>query len=120
PTTPRAALELYVYSGLVGAMIPPQFWMLAVQLFTVAQGRRLFGPIAAGGALGAVVGAGGASLALRVFSLSSLTLIAAGWCGVAALVLTMLPATPAVDDGPTATTGASGKTEDRSDDGTSR
>lgn len=117
PSTPRAALELYIYSGLVGAMIPPQFWMLAAQLLTVAQGRRLFGPIAAGGVLGAVVGAGGASLALRVFSLSSLTLIGGGWFVIAALVLTTLPAgDPAVQEG----AAPAAKDVDSAAEGTSR
>jgi AAA family ATP:ADP antiporter len=112
PVTPRVALELYTYSGLVGAMIPPQFWMLAAQLFTLAQGRRLFGPIAAGGVLGAIAGAGGASLALRTFSLSSLTLIAAGWFVVATLVLTTVPASDPANEDSTVVPGA-GATADR-------
>ncbi|NVL68014.1 hypothetical protein, partial [Escherichia coli] len=46
--TPRVVMALYVLSGLVGAVLSPQFWLLAAQMFTSAQGRRLFGPIASG------------------------------------------------------------------------
>jgi AAA family ATP:ADP antiporter len=89
--TPQVALALYLYSGVVGAMIAPQFWVLSAQLFTVAQGRRLFGPIAAGGLVGAVVGAGGASLVLRLFPLAALLPVAAIYFAAAALLLTTMP-----------------------------
>src|SRR3954471_15838209 len=56
--TPRVVMALYVFSGLVGAVLSPQFWLLTAQMFTSAQGRRLFGPIASGGVVGGVVGAG--------------------------------------------------------------
>ena len=34
---------LYLVSGVLGTLLGTQFWTLAGQLFTVAQGRRLFG-----------------------------------------------------------------------------
>src|SRR5579859_6441034 len=39
--TPRVVMALYIFSGLVGAVLSPQFWLLAAQIFTSAQGRRL-------------------------------------------------------------------------------
>ena len=65
PATPTVVFTLYVWSGLLGSIVVVQFWMLAGELFTVAQGKRLFGMLAAGGVLGAVLGATVSSLALR-------------------------------------------------------
>jgi AAA family ATP:ADP antiporter len=86
--TPRVALALYVFSGLLGAMLTPQFWMLAAQLFTVSQGRRLFGPIASGGVLGAIAGAATAAMLLRTSSVASLMPVAAALFALTALLLT--------------------------------
>jgi AAA family ATP:ADP antiporter len=88
------AVALYLFSGLVGAMLPPQFWLLGSQIFTVAQGRRLFGFIASGGVLGATVGAGAAALALHVFPVTALLLVSAALFVVTALVLTTIEADP--------------------------
>ncbi|AKU96223.1 ATP/ADP translocase [Labilithrix luteola] len=90
--TPRMAMALYLFCGLVGALLTPQFWMLAAQVFTVAQGRRLFGPIASGGVVGGVVGASVAALLLQVLPVTSLLLVASGLFILTALVLTLAPA----------------------------
>jgi AAA family ATP:ADP antiporter len=87
--TPRMALVLYVFSGLVGAMLPLQFWLLAAQRFTVSQGRRLFGPIASGGVVGGTVGAGTAALVLRVLPVTALLPLAALLFLVTAVLLTL-------------------------------
>jgi AAA family ATP:ADP antiporter len=86
---PGMALALYVFSGLVGAMLPLQFWLLAAQQFTVSQGRRLFGPIASGGVVGGTVGAGTAALALTRLSVTALLPIAALLFVVTAVLLTL-------------------------------
>ncbi|NUQ78415.1 MAG: hypothetical protein HUU21_33210, partial [Polyangiaceae bacterium] len=52
---------LYLWSGLLGTVLATQFWILAGDLFTVAQGKRLFGVIGAGGVAGAIAGAGAAA-----------------------------------------------------------
>lgn len=88
PQTAAALFALYVWSGLLGTVLGVQFWMLAGQRFTVAQGKRLFGPIAAGGVLGAVVGASLAAAALAAISVSALLLVAAGLFLVTAFHLT--------------------------------
>jgi hypothetical protein len=88
--TPQGAMALYLFSGLVGAMLTPQFWLVASQVFTVAQGRRLFGVIASGGVVGGTVGAGVAAVAVRVFPVTALLPVAAGLFVLTALVLTMI------------------------------
>jgi ATP:ADP antiporter, AAA family len=89
--TPRVVTCFYVFSGLVGAVLAPQFWTLASQLFTVAQGRRLFGPIASGGVVGGVAGAGAAAAALAVVPVTALLPIAATIFVATALVSTTIP-----------------------------
>ncbi len=84
PVTDTMVFVLYLGSGVVGTVLPLQFWMMSGQLFTVAQGKRLFGPIAAGGVLGAAVGGGLAALALRFTSTGALLLLAATLFVVAA------------------------------------
>ncbi len=68
PPSPVIVFGLYLWSGLLGSVVVVQFWMLAGELFSVSQGKRVFGLIAAGGVLGAVLGAGVAALALRYMS----------------------------------------------------
>ncbi len=82
------ALALYLFSGLVGAMLPPQFWLLASEVFTVAQGRRLFGAIASGGVVGGTVGASVAAVALRVLPVTALLPLAAALFLATAFFLT--------------------------------
>lgn len=99
--TPRAVMTLYVMSGLIGAVLSPQFWMLTAQLFTSAQGRRLFGPIASGGVIGGVGGAGSAALLLTRLPVTSLLLFAAfAFIGAALLLTTVTPS----QEGPGPTT----------------
>ncbi len=86
PSTPRVALILYVFSGLLGASLVPQFWLLAARMFTASQGRRLFGVFAASGTLGGVAGAGAAAAILRVTSITTLLLLSSTLLVFAALV----------------------------------
>lgn len=88
--TPRVVMALYVFSGLVGAVLSPQFWLLAAQMFTSAQGRRLFGPIASGGVVGGVAGATTAAVLLARHPVTSLLLVAAFAFVATALLLTTL------------------------------
>jgi len=76
----------------VGAVLTPQFWLVAAQMFTVAQGRRLFGLIGAGGVVGGVVGAGTAALVLRALPVNALLPIATGVFLLAALLLSTIAA----------------------------
>ena len=78
PRTHMAVIALYVWSGLLGTVLVVQFWMLAGQYFTVAQGKRLFGLVTAGGALGAFAGAASAAAVVEFLPVDALLPIAAG------------------------------------------
>jgi AAA family ATP:ADP antiporter len=93
--TPRVVMALYIFSGLVGAVLSPQFWLLGAQIFTSAQGRRLFGPIASGGVLGGVAGAGAAAVMLTRVSVTSLLVVASFAFVATALLLTTFPSAEA-------------------------
>lgn len=82
---------LYVWSGLLGSVLVVQFWMFVARRFTVAQGKRLFGPLAAGGVLGAVAGAGLAVPLLELIPVAALLPCAAGVYLATAIGVTTVP-----------------------------
>lgn len=53
---PWALRALYVWTGLVATLTSMAFWLLLGDIFTIAQARRLYGPIGLGSLLGAVSG----------------------------------------------------------------
>jgi len=83
--TPTFAIVFYVYSGLIGAVVIPQFWLLMGQIFSVSQGRRLFGLLAAGGVVGGVAGASIAAVAIGIGGVQSLF-----WVSSVLFVLAMI------------------------------
>lgn len=60
--TPWAYYVLYVWSGVITSVIVVRFWLLLADIFTITQGKRLFAAIAMGGAVGAILGAGAATI----------------------------------------------------------
>jgi ATP:ADP antiporter, AAA family len=90
--SPTLVFVVYLWSGLLGTVLAAQFWLLTDQIFTVAQGSRLFGPIAAGGLLGAAAGAGGAVLLLGRMSVAGLLPVAAFCFLATAAAVTYVPA----------------------------
>jgi AAA family ATP:ADP antiporter len=54
---PWALRALYVWTGLVATLTPMAFWLLLGEIYTIAQARRLYGPIGLGSQLGAIAGA---------------------------------------------------------------
>jgi AAA family ATP:ADP antiporter len=76
PASHGAAIAIYVLSGLLGSILVPLFWTLMGTVFTVAQGRRLFGLIAAGGIVGGVLGPAVASGVLILLPVRSLLVVA--------------------------------------------
>lgn len=92
PPTPALLFFLYVWSALIGTLLGVQFWMFAGQRFTVAQGKRLFGPIASGGVGGAVVGATAAAGLLALVPVGALLLVSSGLFLLTAIFLTTVPA----------------------------
>jgi ATP:ADP antiporter, AAA family len=89
-----------------------QFWMFAGQRFTVTQGKRLLGPIAAGGVIGAVTGAGSAAAALSLVPVTALLLVSAGLFLITAVFLTTVRGEDARSEAPaTAPDGAEAQQE---------
>jgi len=91
PPGSGTVFALYVFGALSATLLVGQFWLLAGTLFSAAQSRRLFGPLASGGVLGAIGGAGLASLLLEVAPLRALLGAAALCYFAAALVATKMP-----------------------------
>ena len=87
PATAVIAYALYIWSAFLSTIMVVQFWTFVAQDFTASQGKRLFGPIAAGGVIGAVVGAGSAAMALERISVRSLLLGATAAFVVAGILL---------------------------------
>jgi AAA family ATP:ADP antiporter len=100
--TGASVISLYVFSGLVGAVLVPQFWSLVGGMFTAAQGRRLFGPVAAAGVIGGVVGSGGAALVLIALPVKALLAVASGAFVVAGAIAALAPARDDVSRAPDA------------------
>ncbi len=96
--TPAMVFVLYVTSGVMGTILTLQFWLFVGQIFTVSQGKRLFGPMAAGGVLGATLGATAAAIVLRGTSATTLLFSAAVLFLLAGLTVTIVPATEGIDD----------------------
>jgi ATP:ADP antiporter, AAA family len=83
---------LYVFGTLSATLLIGQCWLLASTAFTAAQSRRVSGPLAAGGVLGAIAGASIASLLLEVAPVRLLLGAAALAYFAAALVATTIVA----------------------------
>lgn len=71
-------VPFYLWLGIFNMLVVAQFWSLANELFSPAQGRRLFPIIAFGGTLGAIAGSALARELLARVGVSNLVLIAAG------------------------------------------
>ncbi len=90
PKTKLVVFFLYTWSGTLGTVLVVQFWMVVGNMFTVTQGKRLFGPLAAGGVVGAVMGASLSIPALRYAGTASLLPAAAAIFLASAALVTCL------------------------------
>jgi AAA family ATP:ADP antiporter len=112
PTTRTSVVVLYVTSSLVGAVLVPLFWNLVGSILTVAEGRRLLGPLGAAGVLGGLVGSGAAAGLVEWLPAKALLLVSAG---VLLLTMAALAWVPPHDDGaspqPAPIVGATGSSE---------
>jgi len=82
---------LYLWTGLSGTLLMLQFWLFAATRFDGAQGRRLYGLIAAGGVLGAVLGGVASTAITRWLNVESLLALAASEQLITALLVTGAP-----------------------------
>ncbi len=96
PVGAVSVFSLYVFGALSATLLVGQFWLLAGTLFTAAQSRRLFGPLASGGVLGGVGGGALAALLVSVAPVRSLLGVASIIYFGAALLATRL----VVDEAP--------------------
>ncbi len=85
--TPVFAIGFYIYSGTIGALVIPQFWILAGDLFSPSQGRRLFNLLAAGSVIGAVFGASTAAVAISADGVHALFYVASALFVVALVIV---------------------------------
>lgn len=100
PASSTTAMILYVLTGLIGAVLVPQFWAFTTGLFTVAQGRRLLGPIASAGVTGGLVGSSVAAAVVLVLPTRQLLFVASAIFLAAALVLFFSKAEKSADEAP--------------------
>jgi AAA family ATP:ADP antiporter len=78
------------------------FWAFMTDLFTVEQGKRLYGFIAVGGTLGAILGAYLTKHYVREIGPANLLVIAAAMFAVAACLVRLFPSGFTTDDRPAA------------------
>jgi ATP:ADP antiporter, AAA family len=81
---------LYVWSGVVAAIVLVRFWSLLAEAFSITQAKRLYPAIGAGSVVGALLGSALAtSLAQRVAADRLLLVAAAGFALSAALCMAL-------------------------------
>lgn len=86
---PRA---FYVWTGMIATVAVAQFWRLLADVFTVGEAKRLFAPIGAGGALGAMAGAAITELAQNWMDPRGLLGIGSVVMATSAFLPSLLPA----------------------------
>jgi ATP:ADP antiporter, AAA family len=84
----REGLAFYIWIGLLNVFIVSQFWQFTNDLFSEAQGRRLFPLIGVGQSLGAWIGATAVAPLVRELNYTPYTLMLIG-AGVLILALGM-------------------------------
>jgi AAA family ATP:ADP antiporter len=90
PRSTATSMAVYVVSGLIGSILVPQFWTVVGKVLTMAQGRRLFGLIAAAGVLGGVLGSGTAAAMLVFLPVRGLLILSAAFFVAAGVALLRL------------------------------
>jgi AAA family ATP:ADP antiporter len=84
------AAPFYMWLGMVSLLGVAQFWSLAADLHSPEAGERLFGVIAIGGSLGAIVGAQAARRLIGVLGIYGLMATAAALYVAALVVVTSI------------------------------
>jgi AAA family ATP:ADP antiporter len=77
------ARAFFIWASVYNLFVVSVFWSFMADLFTNAQAKRLFGFIAAGGTIGALVGPALAAALARPLGNASLLLLSAGFMSVA-------------------------------------
>lgn len=87
-------VPFFLWLGIFNMLVIAQFWSLANELFSPAQGKRLFPLIAFGGTIGAIAGAKIAEQLIGATSIAAIILLAGGIL-VTCIALTSLGASVA-------------------------
>jgi AAA family ATP:ADP antiporter len=74
----KEGVVFYIWVGIFNVFVVSQFWAFATDLYTEAQGKRLFPMIGVGASLGAWLGAQAASELVKTFDLTPYQLQLAG------------------------------------------
>jgi AAA family ATP:ADP antiporter len=80
------AIPFYLWVGVFNIFVVAQFWAFANDLYSQEQGRRLFGLVAFGGSLGAIVGPKIAGWLVRPLGVFQLLLVAAAVLGICIVI----------------------------------
>jgi ATP:ADP antiporter, AAA family len=75
-------LVFFLWVGIFNLFVVAQFWSFANDLYTQEQGKRLFGIVAVGGSLGAILGPKLAARLLQPLGVFELLLVAAAILGI--------------------------------------
>jgi AAA family ATP:ADP antiporter len=75
---PHLGIAFFIWVGIFNLMIIAQFWSFANDIYTQAEGERLFGIVAFGASLGAIVGGRTANVLFERVGAYNLLLLAAG------------------------------------------
>ena len=84
---PHLGIAFFIWVGIFNLMIIAQFWSFANDIYTQAEGERLFGIVAFGASLGAILGGRVANVLFVKLGAYNLLLLAAGLLA-ASLLLT--------------------------------
>ena len=90
PESRALAAIYYVWFSVVNLFMVSVFWSLMVDVFSADQATRWFARIAAGGALGAIVGPLATRVLVKALGLSGLMMLAAGGFGLVIVLVHML------------------------------
>lgn len=94
---PSISFVLYVWTGLVATLVVPAFWTMMDRNLQIADAKRLFAGIGAGGALGAMTGSAIAGSLGRIIPAHQLIAVGAAAFAAAAIAgITLSPRTEPV------------------------
>jgi len=101
--TPLIVLALYVWTGVFASVVVMLVWLFLAAHVDLAQAKRIYGVVAAGGLLGAALG-GGLATVLQIGRLPQVLLLATGASYVFAALLLQAAGSPVRSPAPEATT----------------
>jgi ATP:ADP antiporter, AAA family len=93
-TSSSAVFVLYVWTGFIITLVVPSFWAAIDRMSQIAEAKRVFGLIGAGGVLGALTGSALAGVLGRAMAAQHLVAVgAAGFALATAAAVALLPTT---------------------------